>query len=134
VAGTLDSLEAIAKYTIEAARHANLDRKTAYKLRLAMDELATNIIVHGYREAHREGILTIQAELSDRVLKISSIDTGIPYNPTLQKQPDNLDRPLNEREIGGLGVYLVRENVDRWTYQRVGDRNINTLTIDRHSC
>ncbi|HEY9797793.1 MAG TPA: ATP-binding protein, partial [Leptolyngbyaceae cyanobacterium] len=56
VAGTLDSLDAIAKYVMAVAAATGLDKKTSYNLRLAVDEIATNIIIHGYEEAGREGV------------------------------------------------------------------------------
>ena len=56
VSGTLDSLKTIAAYVLSAAENAGLEKKPAYKLRLAVDEIATNIIVHGYEEAGRRVI------------------------------------------------------------------------------
>ena len=56
VPGTIESLDAIAKYIISVAAAAGLDKKASYKLRLAIDEIATNIIIHGYHEAGKEGV------------------------------------------------------------------------------
>ncbi|MEQ8963773.1 MAG: ATP-binding protein, partial [Coleofasciculus sp. C2-GNP5-27] len=55
VSGTLDSLGAIAQYVLQAAQAANLDKKASYNLRLAVDEIATNIIIHGYEDVGLEG-------------------------------------------------------------------------------
>lgn len=62
VSGTLDSLGAIAQYVMAAAAAAGLDKKTSYNLRLAVDEIATNIVTHGYEEAAREGVLALRTE------------------------------------------------------------------------
>ena len=131
VPGNLDSLEAIAQYVMAAAAEAGLDKKASYKLRLAVDEIATNIIVYGYEQAGREGVVDLRADIGDRALTISIEDTGIAYDPTQKTTPEDLDKPLEERSIGGLGLYLAVKNVDKFCYERVGGRNRNILTVNR---
>jgi anti-sigma regulatory factor (Ser/Thr protein kinase) len=130
VAGTLDSLGAIAQYVLAAAAAAGLDKKASYKLRLAADEIATNIIIHGYQEAGRSGELICHATFDEQVLTICIEDTGIPYDPTEKPDPDDLNKPLEERRIGGLGVYLAIQSVDLLLYERVGNRNRNILVMN----
>jgi anti-sigma regulatory factor (Ser/Thr protein kinase) len=130
VAGTLDSLDAIAKYVMAVAAATGLDKKTSYNLRLAVDEIATNIIIHGYEEAGREGVLDLQAFVDDQTLTISLKDTGVPYNPNQRLTPDDLDQPLEQRKIGGLGVYIAIQGVDKFIYERVGDRNHNIFIVN----
>jgi anti-sigma regulatory factor (Ser/Thr protein kinase) len=129
VAGTLTSLGAIAQYVIKVATAAGLDKKASYKLRLAVDEIATNIIIHGYQEAGRSGVLVCQATFNEQCLTISIEDTGIPYDPTKSPQPDDLHKPLEQRRIGGLGLYLANQGVDQLLYERVGDYNRNILVL-----
>ena len=132
VAGRLDSLGAIAQYVLAAAAAAGLDKKAAYKLRLAVDEIATNIIIHGYQKAGQSGVLVCEAILNDQALTISLEDTGIAYDPTAKPYPDDLDKPLEERRIGGLGVYLAMQNVDQLLYERIGNRNRNTFVVNQN--
>ncbi|MEM6754838.1 MAG: ATP-binding protein, partial [Cyanobacteria bacterium P01_C01_bin.38] len=103
VSGKLESLDAISDYVITAAEKANLDSKRTYKLRLAVDEIATNIVIHGYQEAEIKGNIVCRAEFSDTSLKIYLEDSGMQYDATQQEQPDDLYKPLEERHIGGLG-------------------------------
>ena len=131
VPGTLDYLGEIAKYVITAAEHANLERKIAYKLRLAVDEIATNIITHGYQESGKEGFITIEAHMDAKTLTITLTDTGVEFNPTKDTPKNELDLPMEERQIGGLGVYLARENVDDFLYERKDNQNRNTLVVHR---
>jgi serine/threonine-protein kinase RsbW len=131
VSGILDSLSVIAEYVKEAAQAAGLDKKAAYKLRLAVDEIATNIILHGYEEAGRKGEVICHATLDDETLTISIEDTGDQYDPTQQKIPDGLDLPLEQRKIGGLGVYLTIQGVDRFIYEHSGERNRNIFVMNR---
>ena len=130
VAGTLDSLEAISQYVMTAAAAAGLDKKASYNLCLAVDEIATNIIVYGYQEAGREGILNLQALLDEQSLTISIEDTGIPFDPSSKASPDDLELPLEQREPGGLGVYLAIQGVDKFLYERVGGRNRNIFVVN----
>ena len=131
VPGKLDSLRTIAEYVMNASKTAGLEKKAAYNLRLAVDEIATNIIIHGYEEAGCEGNVALQADLNEKSLKITLEDTGVRYDPTKKEPQNDLDLPLEERQIGGLGVYLAIQGVDQFSYERVGDRNLNIFVVHR---
>jgi len=132
VSGTLESLTAIAEYVMTAASVAGLDKKTAYKLRLAVDEIATNAIIYGYQKVTLPGFLTVQAHLDEQCLKISLEDTGELYDPTQKSIPKNLHYPLEQRSEGGLGIYLTMQSVDQFIYERVGERNRNIFIVHRN--
>jgi anti-sigma regulatory factor (Ser/Thr protein kinase) len=131
VSGTLDALSKIAQFVVSAASAAGLDKRSTYKLRLAVDEIATNIIVHGYEEAGLRGEISIHADIIDKTLTITLEDSGAQYDSTQQDMPESMNKPLEEREIGGLGVYLTIQGVDQFLYRRVGDRNHNILVVNR---
>jgi anti-sigma regulatory factor (Ser/Thr protein kinase) len=131
--GELDSLGAIGRYVLDAATAAGLDRTAAYKLRLAVDEIATNSIIHGYQEGNTSGQVVLSATLDDRTLTIAVEDTARPFDPTARTLPgeEELDLPLEERQIGGLGVLLAREGVDDFRYERVDGRNRSIFVVNR---
>ena len=131
VLGNLESLDAIASFTIKAAELADLDRKSTYGLRLAVDEIATNIIQHGYREADPTGKITCSAELNEDYLTITLDDWGLSYNYREYARPDSLQQPLVSRPIGGLGIYLAIQSVDEFQYQKLSDRNRHILSVKR---
>jgi serine/threonine-protein kinase RsbW len=135
VPGKLESLGAIAEFVQSAAVEAGLTKKGAYDLRLAVDEIVTNIIVHGYKEADLTGDLTVTAEVDDEHLTIALEDSAAAFDPTQTHTAarDALDQPLEERAVGGLGVYLALSSVDEFVYQRVGDRNRNIFIMQRPS-
>jgi serine/threonine-protein kinase RsbW len=128
VPATLDSLGAIAEYVLAAAASAGLDKRASYHLRLAVDEIVTNIIVHGYADADLPGTLELRVEIDDRTLTVSIEDSGVAYDPRQTPVPDT-SLPLEERPIGGLGVYLALKSVDEFLYERVGDRNRSTFKM-----
>ena len=130
---TLDSLDAIGQYVKDAAETAGLDGKAAYNLRLAVDEIATNIVLYAYRDSGVGGDVTIRGELSDELLTITLEDTGTSFDPRERKAPDadDLSTPLEDRPIGGLGIFLVLRGVDEFSYERVDDRNRNIFVARR---
>lgn len=101
VPGTLDSLSKIGQYVNTAAQAADLDKKVSYHLRMAVDEIATNIIVHGYDEAGLTGDVLVLSEMDDQTLTITLEDTSAPFDPRKLGRPDQLDLPVEERPIGG---------------------------------
>lgn len=131
VPGTLGSLAAIAEFVLAAAAEAGLDKKASYRLRLAVDEIATNIVTHGYAEAGLEGKVDLRADMDEQTLTISVEDTGAAYDPQQSETPGDLDLPLEERQVGGLGMFLAIQSVDRFLYERVEDRNRHTFVMNR---
>jgi anti-sigma regulatory factor (Ser/Thr protein kinase) len=134
-AGTLDSLSLIREYVTSAANSAGLDRKATYGLCLAVDEIATNIIVHGYEGAGRSGVLDMRTEMESGTLTVIIEDDGVAFDPRENKLPDSEDfsKPLENRPIGGLGVFLAFDGVDEFKYERSGGRNRNIFVVHHQS-
>ncbi|MBI4822293.1 MAG: anti-sigma regulatory factor [Deltaproteobacteria bacterium] len=129
--GNLESLTPVRDYVKAAAALAGLDKKVTYRLMLAVDEVATNVVVHGYEEAGLAGPMTISAEVDTSALVIILEDVGVEYDDSRRGTPDDLDKPIEEREIGGLGVFLAVEGVDEYKYKRVDGKNRRTFVIKR---
>ena len=134
VPGTMDSLSTIAEYVKQVATIAELNRKATYKLRLAVDEIATNIITHGYAEAGLTGEIYLHTNIDNSRLTLAIEDTGVIYNPHEKAalKQEYLSQTLETREVGGLGVHLVLESVDEFRYERSGDRNRNIFIMHRN--
>lgn len=131
VPSSLDSLAPIRQYVTEAAKMAGLDRKASYRLLLAVDEIATNIISYGYLRAGKTGDVLVRAEVDEDRLTITLEDEAIPFDPRSLKSPDHIDLPLEERPIGGLGVFLALEGVDEFRYEYTENRNRNVMIMRR---
>ncbi|GDY12855.1 histidine kinase [Planctomycetota bacterium] len=131
--GNLDSLRPIGEYILAAAKTAGLEKKKAYGLRLAMDEVATNIITHGYDENGKSGSIIISGEVTERELILVLEDTAPPFDPRSLLSPEEKDlkRPLEERNVGGLGVFLAFKALDRFDYQHTGTHNRNVFVMHR---
>lgn len=129
--GTLDALEPLGDFVRAAAAEAGFASTVAGRLHLAVDEVATNTITHAYEERGVKGELYLTAETDASALRIHLEDTGVPYDPTTKEDPEDLDKPLEERGIGGLGIFLAKRSVDAFLYERRGDRNRVTFVLNR---
>lgn len=133
VQGKLDYLGEIRQYVKSAAKEAGLEKKASYNLFLAVDEIATNIITHGYDDNELEGNIYVQTEIDEKTLTVYIEDTAIPFDPKKKEAvtQEDLQKSLEERPIGGLGIHLVYESVDEFIYEYKGDRNRNILVVNR---
>ena len=129
VSGTLEALAPIAHFVLEAANFAELDTKAANHLRLAVDEIATNIVVYGYQQSGLSGDIELTAVIDEQRLVLILEDTAREFNP-LQKPPPDLTLPLEQRPIGGLGILLAIKSVDKFEYERVENRNRNIFMVN----
>lgn len=127
----LDSLEGLRDYVLAAAAKTKLSKKKVYKLELAVEEIATNVILYGCQEHNIEVDVVIEAELTEQSLVITLIDQGVPFNPKDKELPneEDLAKSLDERPIGGLGIFLARTGVDRFNYERQDEVNVNIFEV-----
>lgn len=129
--GTLDSLAGIREVVKEEAQRAGLSKKAAYNLMLALDEIATNIIVHGYEETGTEGVVDVLVDHSDNRLTVILEDDAAPFDPLQRELPNEefFARPLEERPIGGMGIHLTINAVDEFNYEFTNNRNRNIFIV-----
>lgn len=131
--GDLNALEPISDLVLDQAAIAGLDKHAAYQLQLAVDELATNCVIHGYQEHGLEGSLRVSADVEGGVLKVTVEDQSVPFDPRqrdVAKVEETFDDPLHERPMGGLGVYFMMQAVDEFQYEYVDGRNRSTLIVN----
>lgn len=91
-----------------------------FTLRLAVEELVANVVNYAY--SNEEGNLDVDINLKDNQLSITFIDHGVPFNPLAQTDPD-ITLTAEEREIGGLGIFLVKQVMDSVEYYFVDGKN-----------
>jgi anti-anti-sigma factor len=107
---SLEALAAISEFVVTEARAAGLDEHAVWEVQLAVDEAATNVIQHSYKQV--KGSLTVAVDCVDNEFLIQLNDRGKPFDPDNVPEPD-LVSPLEERKTGGLGLYLMRKLMDR---------------------
>ena len=103
-----------------------LSPDVAYAVNLSIDEILTNTISYGYddEESHRIGII-VRMEADSLVVVIT--DDSAPFDLSAESRAD-VESGLEDREIGGLGIFLVHQMMDKVEYERVDGRNVVTLT------
>ncbi|MCK6577720.1 MAG: ATP-binding protein [Anaerolineae bacterium] len=129
-----ESLQRIRDFVMSASAAAGLDKQSASRLRLAVDEIATNIILYGYRDAGKTGVVWIESALDAAKLRVTLIDQGLPFDPLEEHDmPTDTDvnMPIDERQIGGWGIFLVVKNVDEFKYEYVDGKNFNHFVMLR---
>ncbi len=102
----------------------------ARRLRLVVEEAATNVVRHAYLSEGEAGDLTLVADVDDAAVQVTLEDAGSPFAPDDAPPPD-LASDWRERSIGGLGWHLIRELADEVRYDSVAGHNRLTLRIDR---
>jgi serine phosphatase RsbU (regulator of sigma subunit)/anti-sigma regulatory factor (Ser/Thr protein kinase) len=129
--GTLDALSPIREYVKEAAASAGLGHAATYNLMLAVDEIATNVVLHGYQEAGLQGDISVAASLQDDRLVIRLLDNGQSWDPHTHRGPDDerLFKELSDRPIGGLGIMLAKDGVDDLQYESTEKGNIHHFVV-----
>ena len=115
-----ESLPEAMAFLEEQLNKLNVDAKKQMQVSIAVEELFINIAHYSY--AAEEGEVEIQID-KDAVLIISLIDSGQPFNPLERKDPD-INAPLEEREIGGLGIFMAKQNADKIEYEYKDGKNI----------
>lgn len=123
-----DQLNAIRDFVNHASDDAGLDEKGRCAVEMAVDEACSNIIEHGYR-GMLEGDIECTCDHNDKALTIIIRDHGQAFNIDDVPIPDITDN-LEDRKVGGLGVFLIRELMDKVRYERLGETG-NILTLIR---
>lgn len=122
LANDLKELERLTASLDAFAQENGLDSATAYKLSACLDELATNVFSYsGPRNPNEH--TRISVDLEGGTLRVLMEDSGVPFNPLLTKEPD-VSAGIEDREVGGLGIYLVKKMMDGVEYERQGNRNV----------
>lgn len=102
-----------------------------FNLNLSLDELLTNIVHNGYQDDERHEIDLSVRGLADGGIEIVVEDDGVPFDPFTEAPEPDLESGVEERPIGGLGVFLVKQLMHEVEYERRGDRNRVTLRLRR---
>ena len=97
-----------------------------YDVQLAVDEACTNIISHGYADLD-PGSIILDLEVDPDKLTLSLTDFGHPFEPSGAPSPD-VDAPIEERELGGFGLFFIQQSMDDMDYQVTEDGNKMILT------
>lgn len=122
----IDSIPQVTAWIDEELKKLNCSMKAQMQIDVAIDEIFSNIAQYAY--PGKEGSANVQLDFQEdtRMLSITFVDQGIPFDPLSQKEPDT-SLGIEERKIGGLGIFLVKKTMDEVSYQYRDGKNILCL-------
>ena len=125
-AAELESLEKFRNFITSCCAKYGIPSETVLDLKLAVDEACTNVIEHGYKGMNPGSIILSFRIQPDRIL-VQITDFGHVFEPEAAPRPD-VEAALEDRELGGLGLYLIYQTMDNIDYQSSEDGNMLTFT------
>lgn len=121
----INELNKLPLFVEELCKEQNLPPEMTFHLNLVLEEAVTNIIFYAFPK-QTESEITILAELLNHSLLLTITDCGIPFDPTKVAEAD-ITLSTEERPIGGLGIFLIKQLMDEVKYQRIDGRNVFTM-------
>ena len=121
-----ENLDEVLDFVNQQVEKYNCSPKTIMQLDVAVEELFVNIAHYAYNPDI--GPATVQVEVLEQgqSVSVTFVDGGIPYDPLAKKDPD-VSLPADEREIGGLGIFMVKKSMDEIKYRYEDGKNILTI-------
>ena len=130
LAAKIENLRQLIEFVSNSAKGYGFASKKIRQIELATEEALVNICNYAYPEEPGEVEVRCKMEDGDRFI-MEIIDRGIPFDNKSLCDPD-LTLTVSEREMGGLGIFLIRKMVDEVQYRRDGDRNTLTFMIQKN--
>ncbi len=118
----IEETVAVTDLVEKTAFEAGFPQKDVYDILIALDEILANIVYYAYPKGE-SGTIEIDLNFDGECLEIKFIDQGIAFDPLAKADPD-LSVPVDQREIGGLGIYIVKKLMNDVIYTRDSDKNV----------
>ena len=122
----VSELEKVAQFIEEIGEELGLSMELQMNLNLVMEEMVTNVIFYAYPQ-DEEADIELLAKSDGKELTFVLSDQGKEFDPTAKEDAD-LDVNPAERELGGMGIFIVKNIMNKVTYQRLEGKNLLTMT------
>ena len=120
----ISTISQLSEFVETVCEEKGLDMALTMNLNLALEEAVVNVMSYAYPDS--QGDVKVDIMIDDQKVVSTLTDSGIPFDPT-QKGDVDTTLPAEERPIGGLGIHLVKQIMDKVSYQYVDNQNILTL-------
>lgn len=126
VDATLDNLEVVQNFVSEELENQGCSMKVMMQIEIAVEEIYVNIVHYAYNP--EIGKATIRCEVTDDPMQviIQFLDSGVPFDP-LAKEDADITLSAEERQIGGLGIFMVKQSMDEVSYEYTEGKNVLTI-------
>ena len=121
----VEELEKVNQFVEEICEELGLDMELQMNLNLVLEEMVSNVIFYAYPKGTPEEI-ELAAESDGKELTFVLSDSGIEFDPTAKEDADPDVNPM-DRDIGGMGIYIVKNIMNKVTYQRLEGKNLLTM-------
>ena len=127
IEAAVDNLDTVLGFLEEKLEAAACPLKTQMQIAVAAEEIFVNVAQYAY--APNTGEVTVGVEISDepRAVTVSFTDSGVPFNPLARQDPD-VSLSAEEREAGGLGIFMTKKLLDQLRYEYRDGQNVLSLT------
>ena len=115
----------LACFIEEFAAEASISQELVFNLNLALEEALANVIMYAYPKGVT-GVISLQGIYNEEIVEFKLTDEGKEFDPTAAPDAD-VTLSAQDREIGGLGIFLIRQIMDSVEYERISQKNILTL-------
>lgn len=122
----IENISVVTGFIDEALEALGCSMKAQMQIDVAIDELFGNIARYAYNGAEGDVTVALDYEEDTRTALITFLDRGEPFDPTATLEPD-VNVPAAERQVGGLGIFLVRKTMDGMDYAYENGQNVLTI-------
>lgn len=126
IAATVENIEAVTDFVNQQLEELACPMKAQMQINIAIDELFSNIAHYSYNPEIGQATVRVEVMENPLAVSITFIDNGVPYDPLSKGDPD-LTLSAEERQIGGLGIYMVKKSMDEITYEYKDGQNILSI-------
>ena len=126
VAAAIENISSVTGFVDDFLDTQECSRKAKMQINIAIDEIFSNISYYAYQNEAGQVTMKVEMQENPKAVCITFIDCGIPYNP-LEKEDPDITLSIEEREIGGLGIFMVKKNMDEMEYEYSEGKNILVL-------
>ena len=126
IAATVENIEVVTDFVNRQLEELACPMKAQMQINIAIDELFSNIAHYSYNPEIGQATVRVEVMENPLAVSITFIDNGVPYDPLSKEDPD-LTLSAEERQIGGLGIYMVKKSMDEITYEYKDGQNILSI-------
>ena len=126
IAATVENIEMVTDFVNQQLEALDCPMKAQMQIDIAIDELFSNIARYSYNPEVGQATVRVEVVEDPLAVTITFIDNGVPYDPLAKADPD-VTLSAEEREIGGLGIYMVKKTMDDITYEYKDGQNILSI-------
>ena len=125
LANDIAEIDRLNQFVEEVGEEFSLSADIIFNLNLVLEEAVVNIINYAYPEGKHE-LIYLSAKVHNGSIVFVLTDTGKEFDPTMAKEAD-ITLPAEDRPIGGLGIFLIRNIMNEVRYERIEGKNVLTL-------